>query len=341
MAHELKRKKREIKVTKRVTIDPDHAVPMVCTMCGKSSSLYTRDFITSHNPIYGFLNLVPVCKSCAFLLYNSLVAQYKDEDMALKALCMKLGLYYSDNITSTLTMTGDRRLGEYLKKLNIKQYQVKTFEDTLFEEGYDLYGTNNEEEQEEEATEEETKALDEKHKNIYKRTIEMFGDSFDDDDLLYLQTQYADWTRRYECNEKSLEIMIKNICLMDLDIRKSTQNGEDVSKKMAALNKAIIDANLKPVLDGGSDVGEYSLGQYIEKWEDDKPIPVYEDPDFQDKDKILTYIQTWFFGHLTKVFGRRNSYSDKYEEEISKYTVEKPTYDGDDELSESVFSESE
>lgn len=326
--------------TKKHHTVPENSVPMTCSMCGKSSASYSRDFISSGNPIHGFLHLIPVCRTCAALLYNSLVVQYQDEDIALKVLCFKLGLYYNQGIASTLHAQGDKRVGEYTRKISIKQYQEKTFEDTLLEEGYDFTKGFGEDEEIEEEVEEEKK-LDEKHKNIYKRTIDMFGESFDDEDLLYLQTQYADWTRRYECNEKSLEIMIKNICLMDLDIRKSTQNGEDVSKKMAALNKAIIDANLKPVLDGGSDVGEYSLGQYIEKWEDDKPIPVYDDPDFQDKDKILTYIQTWFFGHLTKVFGRQNEYSQKYEEEISKYTVEKPTYDGDDELNESVFGETE
>lgn len=343
--HEIKPKKKRKTQTSTITLTkthhtvPENAVPMTCSMCGKSSVLYSRDFISSNNPIHGFLHLIPVCRSCAGLLYNSLIVQYQDEDIALKVLCLRLGLYYNKSIADTLHAKGDKRIGEYTRKINIQQYRDRTFEDTLIEEGYDITAEFKDEVIEEDVSED--KKLDEKHKNIYKRTIDMFGESFDDEDLMYLQTQYADWTRRYECNEKSLEIMIKNICLMDLDIRKSTQNGEDVSKKMAALNRAIIDANLKPVLDGGSDIGEYSLGQYIEKWEDDKPIPVYDDPDFKDKDNILTYIQTWFFGHLTKVFGKHNSYSEKYEQEIAKYTVDKPTYDGDDELNESVFGDNE
>ena len=316
---------------------PENSIPMTCSMCGKSSVMYQRDFISSSNPIHEFLHLVPVCRTCTNLIYGNLVIQYQSEDIALKMLCLRLGIYYNKDIAEGLKEKGSRRIGEYTRKISLPQYQGKTFEDTLFEDGYVVV---KEEDDDIEDSEEDLKELDTKHV-IYKKTLAMFGDSFTDEDLFYLQTQYADWTRRYECNEKSLEIMIKNICLMDLDIRKSTQNGEDVSKKMTALSKAIIDANLKPVLDGSSDVGEYSLGQYIEKWEDDKPIPVYDDPDFQDKDGILKYIQTWFFGHLSKVFGRHNSYSEMYEQEISKYTVEKPTYADDEELGESVFGENE
>ena len=319
---------------------PNNSVPMTCSMCGKSSVMYQRDFISSSNPMHGFLNLVPICRTCANLMYSNLVVQYKDEDAALKALCLRLGLYYDKQIAEGLETLGEKRVGEYTRKISLKQFKGKSFEDTLREEGYKFTNDEDEEDEyEEESTTEDNEFTS--RKTITKKTRNMFGNSFSDEDLLYLQNQYADWTKRYECNEKSLEIMIKNICLMDLDIRKSTQAGQDVSKKTTALSKAIIDANLKPVLDGSSDVGEYSLGQYIEKWEDDKPIPVYDDPDFNDKDGILKYIQTWFFGHLTKVFGKRNSYSEMYEEEIGKYTVEKPTYEDDEELGESVFGEND
>lgn len=279
---------------------------------------------------------MPICKNCARIMYGNLVVEYQDEQAALRVLCLRLGIYYSQSVAETLTKHGAAIVGEYMKKISVVPYDSKTYEDTLLEEGYRF-----EKKEDDELEDDDQKEYASNHYNIFKKTIAMFGDSFSDEDLYYLQAQYVDWTRRYECNEKSLEIMIKNICLMDLDIRKTAQEGGDVSKKMTALSKAIIDANLKPVLDGSSDVGEYSLGQYIEKWENDKPIPVEDDPDFNDKDGILKYIQTWFFGHLTKVFGKRNSYSEMYEQEISNYTVEKPTYMDDEDLNDSVFGEND
>lgn len=304
---------------------------MTCLTCGKTSGTYVRDFLSTNNPMYGYLRLLPICKNCARVMYSNLVVEYQDEQTALRVFCLRLNIYYNQAVADSLTKHGANLIGEYIKK--ISSYESRTYEDTLIEEGYSFERTVEEPEEEEEC--------DSNHYNIFKKTVAMFGDSFSDEDLFYLQTQYTDWTRRYECNEKSLEIMIKNICLMDLDIRKTAQEGGDVSKKMTALSKAIIDANLKPVLDGSSDIGEYSLGQYIEKWEDEKPIPVIDDPDFKDKDGILNYVQTWFFGHLTKVFGKRNSYSEMYEREINKYTVEKPTYTDDEDLNESVFGEND
>lgn len=340
MVETTKRRSKSKTVKQKILIasGTESLTPIRCSMCGKVSVNYQRDFYSSSNPVNNFFQLLPVCKSCSALIFNSLLVQYKDEYLALKVWCFKLGVYYSQDLVDKIDndVHGEKLLGEYCKRVSLSQYVKKTYQDTLEEEGYGFLPQK----KEPEIKEDESQQLDEKHKGIYKKTIDLFGESFSDDELKYLQTQYADWVKRYECNEKSLEIMIKNIVLMDLDIRNATQRGEDVSKKISALSKAIIDANLKPVL-SNIDEGDYSLGQYIEKWEDDKPIPVYDDPDFKDKDGILTYIQTWFFGHLSKVFGKHNSYSEMYEQEISKYTVEQPHYDGDEELNESVFGDND
>lgn len=340
MVETKKRGRQTSKVKKNVTLiasGTESLTPIRCSMCGKVSVNYQRDFYSSLNPVNSFFQLLPVCKSCSCLMFNTLLVQYKDEYLALKVWCFKMGIYYSQDLVDRIEDAhGEKLLAEYCRRVALQSFSKKTFQDTLEEEGYSFAPQK----KEPEPKEDESQQLDEKHKGIYKKTIDLFGESFTDDELKYLQTQYADWVKRYECNEKSLEIMIKNIVLMDLDIRNATQRGEDVSKKISALSKAIIDANLKPVL-SSIDEGDYSLGQYIEKWEDDKPIPVYDDPDFKDKDGILTYIQTWFFGHLSKVFGKHNSYSEMYEQEISKYTVEQPHYDGDEELNESVFGDND
>ena len=51
-------------------------------------------------------------------------------------------------------------------------------------------------------------------------------------------------------------------------------------------------------------------------------------------DNIGKYVRVWFFGHLCKALGIRNAYSEEYDEEIKKYTVERPDESEDSETME-------
>ena len=68
------------------------------------------------------------------------------------------------------------------------------------------------------------------------------------------------------------------------------------------------------------------MGVWLYRFENERPLP-----DEYDESKILKYIFTWM-GHLCKMLGvKGNKYTKLYEDEIAKYAVEKPEYDGDDE----------
>ena len=42
------------------------------------------------------------------------------------------------------------------------------------------------------------------------------------------------------------------------------------------------------------------------------------------------HITVYFLGHLGKILGIQNKYSEAYEAEMAKYRVEMPEYEGDD-----------
>ena len=72
-----------------------------------------------------------------------------------------------------------------------------------------------------------------------------------------------------------------------------------------------------------------TFGTLIQKWENERPIP-QPDPEFEDVDGIRRYVGAYFLGHLCKMMGIKNRYSAIYEEEMAKYTVEKPSYEQDE-----------
>lgn len=78
-----------------------------------------------------------------------------------------------------------------------------------------------------------------------------------------------------------------------------------------------------------------TFGTLIDKWENTRPLPEI-DEQLQDVDKIGLYMDVFFRGHLSKMMGIKNAFSNLYTKFIKKYTVNKPEYDSDD-SSEVIF----
>ena len=158
-----------------------------------------------------------------------------------------------------------------------------------------------------------------------KEIVKLFGHGFSNEDYLYLQDQYDDWCARTQVDSKSQQTYVMQICLQLLDIYKDRKTGKDVTKKLESLDKLMNSANLQPrqnVNNAATD--SLTFGQLIEKWENEDPIPEPTE-EFKDVDGIGKYIRVWFTGWLSKALGlKANVFTEEYDEEIKKYTVEKP-----------------
>ncbi len=160
------------------------------------------------------------------------------------------------------------------------------------------------------------------NKKARKEIKKLFGSGFTEADYLYLQDQFDDLRARTSIDTKSQEIYAVQICSSLLDIYKDRKQGKDVSNKLKSLDQLMNSANLQPKqnVDSAS-TDSLTFGQLIEKWENEKPISD-PDPEFADVNNIGKLIRTYFSGHLAKALGLKNAYSEEYEEEIKKYTVE-------------------
>lgn len=168
-----------------------------------------------------------------------------------------------------------------------------------------------------------------------KEIVKLFGSGFSNEDYLYLQDQYDDWCSRTQVDSKSQQTYVAQICMQLLDIYKDRKASRDVTKKLDALDKLMNSARLQPKQNvDNSAADSLTFGQLIEKWENEKPIPEPSD-EFKDVDGIGKYIRVWFTGWLSKALGlKANVFTQEYDEEISKYVVEKP-----DELEEGTSSD--
>lgn len=286
----------------------------ICPRCGNITYNLLKDHTPSISPLYKAIEVIPFCNDCLGDLFSQYCEMFSDEKTALKLMCMHFDIYYAPSTYVKIKIQNQKnKFIEYVRRCN-NLYPNLTFDNNYLKEFLD------------------DKSVDESDtEGVSKRAINLFGYGFEEDEYKFLQTQYNDWTHRYECNTKALEELIKMLCLVQLDIHRASQTGDDTSKLLKTFQELLSSASLKPSqTSDDSTAGEYCLGELIDQWEETKPIPQSDDPEFNDKDHIITYISTWFFGHLAKVFGKRNKYSVLYDEEISKYTVDRPHYDGED-----------
>ena len=177
-------------------------------------------------------------------------------------------------------------------------------------------------------------------KNAKKR----FGSGYTNEEYMLLENEYSDWVTRYECNTKAQEEVFENLSLIKLLKQRALLKGlptKDLDKQQ---QDWLDTGKLKPKqnsLDAMSDA--QVMGTLIQKWEETRPLPEI-DPELQDVDKIGLYIDVFFRGHTSKMLGLKNAFSHIYEKFMSKYTVNNPQYDADEDseyIFEKVFGSTE
>lgn len=157
---------------------------------------------------------------------------------------------------------------------------------------------------------------------------DFWGVGLQEQEYIWLNLEYGDYLNRYEVDSKTLENLIREICLVQLDIRNARSQKKDVKNELKAYNDLLTAANLKPSQSTGNmSVDQETYGTLIKKLETERPVSD-PSPEWQDVDKVGLLIRTFFLAPLAKMFGKENKFQDEYEEEISKYTV-KPRKEDD------------
>lgn len=304
-----------------------------CFYCGKE--YIDKNFYKSYSDFYSNIGKVPYCKQCIEKFYQQYYEKYTNEGCltpernAVKRLCMIFDIYfnekaYNDAINNAIKrQTNISPMGAYMKIIQLQQHQNKSYENTISEEALrDLADGILK-------TVSDDTIVDQK-------TIDFFGSGFSEEDYKFLEKEYKDWTARHECNTKAQEEVFKRICFKQLEILKATRRGEDTKNLDATFQNLLETAKLQPKQNSGDTTADnQTFGTLIDKWENERPLPEI-DEDLKDVDRIALYINIFFKGHLAKMMGLKNGFSNLYNKFMKKYTVTKPEYN-DEENSEVLF----
>lgn len=294
---------------------------------------------------------VPICDDCLNNMYKEYVRRYtvaeydNPERKAMERICMIADKYYSDKLFDSAMKDREKDSYDkktfvwlYMKQTNMYQYRNRDYDDTIKEkkvfcgdDGVQLPSKENSDKTNEE-------------QEIIEEAIEIFGTGFTEDDYLYLYEEYKDWTARHECNTKAQEELFKRLCFKQLDILKAERRKENTDKLDDTYQKLLQTANLQPRQNTSDTVSEaHTFGTMIDKWENTRPLPE-TDEELRDVDGIRKYINVFFLGHIAKMLGIENKYSDEYDEYMEQYTVSKPEYGDDSDVGaiyDTIFKEDE
>ena len=303
---------------------------VICSKCGTAFPKRKGNFYVNYGGLYKGVGTLSICKKCIEDLYKDYYSQCKDARSAVRQMCRKLDLYWNDELFDTLFKVSPTRtiMSHYISKVATLKYAGKSYDDTLAEEGtmWDF----GDEVTEEELPEQDSSNV--KPQKVSRKISRFWGSGYSPEMYLSLQERYEYWISKFPDGYEidiGTEALIRQICSLELDINKARAEGKSVDKNVNALNNLLGSANLKPVQKKQDDIDDNlnntPMGVWLYRWENKRPLPENYNPS-----KILKYMFTWM-GHLCKMMGIKNSYEELYQEEINKYKVDPPEFEGDEE----------
>ena len=307
-----------------------------CYRCGVKYSRVKGFFPVCYSKLYKGRGYLSVCKSCVDSMYEEYLAECKDPKLAARQVCRRLDLYWSENVYNIASAKSATRsmMTSYIATANTRTTVGKDYDDTLREEkmlwsfDHKVVSPSDGSTDSEDKVEEEASATPDD-------IVALWGKGYTDDMYAELEQRWAYWIAKFPAGielDIGTEALIRQICSLELDIKRDRIAGKSVDKSVTALNTLLGSANLKPSQQAGagdSSIDGTPFGVWINRFENKRPVPE-PDPELEDVDGLIRYYTTWVLGHLAKMVGVKNSHVTLYEKEMEKLRVEHPEFEDED-----------
>lgn len=303
-----------------------------CCRCGQTYTKRQGYFHSCGGALYKGTGYLSVCKKCVDVMYGAYLQQSEDIKNAVRQMCRALNIYWSDKIFTSVAQkaTVKTAMNDYLKAISGKSYWGKSYDDTLLEDGT-LWDSVQPTERDVPVADMLSAPTEEEDiDSIPEEIIKFWGTGYTPSMYRQLEERREYWMsglpEEFDTGVGS-EAIIKQICSLELDINRERAKGNTVDKLVTTLSGLIGSLNLKPSQkkqDDDSSLVNTPLGVWLYRYENERPLPVVEDENI-----IRKTVFTWM-GHVCKMLGKKNAYTQLYEDEIARLRVEKPEYEEDD-----------
>ncbi|MGL5718467.1 MAG: hypothetical protein ACRCX2_36020 [Paraclostridium sp.] len=282
--------------------------------CGKEMPM--TKFYVSHSNLYSENSgRMPICKECFYSKYKELLIKYNDEVKALYHACMMFDIYYDKGLISkSQENIGNDELGflkTYMKNVNsLNQYKGKCSTESMSHEILDedtIRELENKYQEEIESLKKEEDIYEEIDYDkipISNNIRKYWGSGYSNEDYIFLEETYKEFTDVYESRTPAQRLIFKNIAKSLLEGDKALRNNSPkIFENMNnVVSKLMTDGNIKPIQEASvAEDDTASWGKWINLIEQERPIgePLEQ---FKDVDKISSYVTKWFTRQMQRVF---------------------------------------
>ena len=227
----------------------------VCPRCGTRYPKRAGNFYVNHGSAYRGIGYVPVCRQCVSAIYTTYLHQRGNGDDAVRQTCRKLDLFWDKDLYDSVAAKSVPKsfIDVYVSALNKQKYHGKSYDDTLIAEKSMWSFAAIEEEQQDAvpvepaSVEPEPVVIEEPEKtvDVDPALIEFWGDGYSGEAYTALQKRYDEW-KGDSTFDTATEMLVKQICLTEIDIAKDRADGRSPEKSITILNTLLGSANLKP-----------------------------------------------------------------------------------------------
>lgn len=283
---------------------------IICTKHGGNPIGLQNYYIANDATIFSGIGYIPICKDCLYKKANQYYNRYNDMQKTIYYMCRKVDIAFDSAIFDAAERKGKNNTKKVFQSY-MTQYNSLGKENNTqlnFDDGEHLETIINIED------------VDSDGKNEVSKDMTIFwGRGLKDWEYEFLENELVQLKTDFECNDYGMEMIMKDIAFINLDIynARSQNQTKAVTSLIKTRSNLMNDGNLKPIQATGADKNEkMSLGVFIKKWENEKPIEEKSD------DEMKRYIDTFMVGHLAEMQGIENDFTQKYREAIDEYTID-------------------
>lgn len=202
-----------------------------CTMCGRFFDKQKGKMVkSSSSPVFeGNNGFTAYCSDCVIRYYDYMLEFFNgDESKAADRLCSMLDLYYSEEIllSSRKKSTDTSLIKSYLSRVNMTQYQSKTYLDTIKERANQIVGNYYDIEDIESKKPEEERI-------VTPQVVDRWGLGYTPDEYAQLEAHYKMLKDQIPEDDAYKEVLIKDMCTTKvLQSRAIVNNDMDKYEKL-------------------------------------------------------------------------------------------------------------
>lgn len=307
-----------------------------CTNEKDSKRFYkSQDFLDTDSKL-------SICIDCCTYLFNYFYQLHGRIDIALYEVCKCVNIRYDSKAYSSLMKALEKNSmqnvikeinGEYVEdddedqsveqiavntKSSIfgKYYQIlqniyRNSED--FDLSFDVYKNDRPDGYEDKSTNRPvTEVLDELYSNKLSMLEKKWGKDLTDEDYQYLETEYSSWSKTKDTDDKATDVLVKEICLQQLTMKKMRENSSDIKKTDVDILTTLMDkCNVTPdrQKESSSNKSANAYGSWVKDIETLSPAEWVENQKlFKDVEGIDQYVKTTYDRAVKNYIGMQRDF---------------------------------